>query len=249
MTEWFCQRGLPIINPMGAWTHDSEWLVMDGYDALVTYKNMKSLSVRIKPPRGDVAVSAPLFTPEEVIVDFLRDRREWVLKHQAEVRLRSVGAEPLVTGGRVPLWGSWREVVVEEAARASASVVDGQIHVRRPRDNDGDARRAVDALYGREMGPAVVRQLEKWEPRIGRWSTEVKLKRMTSRWGSCHTISGVLTFNTMLAKFRPEALEYVVVHELVHLVERGHGPAFKARMSDHLPDWPVRKQMLRGSPC
>ncbi len=249
IAKWFCQRVLPIINRMGAWTYDSEWLVMDGYDAFVTYKNMKSLSVRIKPPYGEVAVSAPLFTPDHVIVDFLRDRHDWVLQHQAAVRLRSVGPEPLVSGGRVPLWGSWREVVVEDASRASARVVDKQVHIRRPKDDDEAARRAVDALYGRELGPAVARELSKWQPRIGRWCTEVKLKRMKTRWGSCHTITGALTFNTMLAKFSPEALEYVAVHELVHLVERGHGPVFKACMSAHLPEWPVRRQMLKDVPC
>lgn len=233
---------------MGAWTYDSEWLVMDGYDAFVTYKNMKSLSVRIKPPYGEVAVSAPLFTPDHVIVDFLRDRHEWVLHHQAAVRLRSVGPEPLVTGGRVQLWGAWRDVAVEEAARASARIVGGQLHIRRPKDDDEAARRAVDALYRRELVPAVTRELGEWEPRIGRWSTEVKLKRMKSRWGSCNTNTGALTFNTMLAKFPPEALEFVVVHELVHLLERGHGPAFKAYMGALMPDWPARRQMLRDGP-
>lgn len=246
--EWFCQRVLPIIEPMGAWTYDRQWLVMDGYDALVTYKNMRSLRVRITPPEGEVAVSAPIDTPEHVITDFLRDRHEWVLRHQAAVRLRSAQPTPLVTGGRVRLWGSWREVVLTEASRASARLLDGRVHIHCPRGDDDAARRAVDALYGREMVPAVARELATWEPRIERRSTDTRLKRMKSRWGSCNTVTGAVTFNTMLAKFPPEALEYVVVHELVHLVERGHGPAFKACMHDLLPDWPARRQMLRDGP-
>lgn len=232
---------------MGAWTYDSEWLVMDGYDALVTYKNMKCLRVRIKPPHGEVAVSAPLFTPEQVIVDFLRDRHEWVLQHQAAVRMRSVGPDPLVTGGLVLLWGSAIEIAVEDGTRASARLVDGRIHIRRPKDDEAAARRAVDALYRRELGPAVLRALEKWEPRIRRASPDVKLRRMKSRWGSCNTVTGALTFNTLLAKFPPDALEFVVVHELVHLLERGHGPAFKAYMDAYLPDWPLRRRMLRDA--
>ncbi|MGO1384398.1 MAG: M48 family metallopeptidase [Arachnia sp.] len=234
---------------MGAWTYDSEWLAMDGYDAFVTYKNMKSLSVRIKPPHGEVMVSAPLFTPEHVIVDFLRGRHDWVQHHQAAIRLRSVGPSPLVTGSRVPLWGAWREVVVEEGARASARIVAGNIHIRRPGDDDDAARRAVDALYRRELVPAVMQDIGRWETRVGRCATEVRVKRMKSRWGSCNTQTGALTFNSMLAKFSPKALEMVVVHELVHLLERGHGEAFKAHMNVHLPDWPVRRQMLREDPC
>lgn len=234
---------------MGAWTYDSEWLVMDGYDALVTYKNMRSLRVRIKPPHGEVAVSAPLFTPEHVIVDFLRDRHEWVTQHRAAIRLSSVDPHPLKTGGYVPLWGTQREIVVADAVRASARLADALILIQRPEGDDAAARDAVDALYRREVESAVTRELEKWEPRIRRASTSVKFKRMKSRWGSCDTGTGALTFNTMLAKFPCEALEFVVVHELVHLLERGHGPAFKALMHAHLPDWQARRQMLRAGPC
>ncbi len=248
-SQWFCQRFLPIIVGMGAWTYDSQWLVMDGYDARITYKNMKSLRMRIKPPHGEVVVSAPLSTPDHVIMDFLRERHEWILKHRAEVRSRAAAPESFVTGGRVPLWGWWRELVVEDASRTSARIVGGQVHVRRPANDHEAARRAVDALYEREMGPAVVEELERWEPRIGRQPTQIRLKRMTSRWGSCHPVTGAMSFNVMLAKFRPEALEYVVVHELVHLVERGHGPAFRACMSAHLPDWPERRKLLREAPC
>lgn len=222
---------------------------MDEYEALVTYKNMKNISVRIKPPHGEVAVSAPLFTPEHVIVSFLQNMREWILTHQGEVRLRSRPPESLVTGGQLPLWGSWRPVVVEDAARATARIVNGEVHIGRPAGDDEAARRAVDALYRRELGPLVADVLETWEPRVGRSSTQVRLKRMTSRWGSCQPSTGAMTFNTMLAKYSVEALEYVVVHELVHLLERGHGPAFKACMSAHLPDWQRRRQLLREDPC
>lgn len=234
---------------MGAWTYDSGWLGMDGYDAFVTYKNMRSLRVRIMPPDGEVAVSAPLFTPDHVITDFLRDRHDWVLEHQAAVRLRSVGPEPLVTGGRVLLWGSWREITLVQAPRASARIVDGGVQIRCPDGDEQAAQRAVDALYRRELGPVVAQELEKWEPRVGRSSTEVRLKRMKSRWGSCNTITGAVTFNTMLAKFPPEALEFVVVHELVHFLESNHGPRFKAHMGALLPDWPARRQLLRHGPC
>lgn len=247
--KWLCQRLLPIIIHMGAWTYDTEWLEMDGYRALVSYKNMKSLSVRVKPPHGAVTVSVPLFTPKNVIVAFLRDRHDWVVHSQSTVSVPPVGAGPLVTGGRVPLWGAGREIVVEDAARATAKTRDGRIYIRCPTGDDDAARRAVDSLYRQELGEVVDRLLEQWQPRVGRNATGVKLKRMKSRWGSCNTITGALTFNTMLAKFHPEALEYVVVHELVHLLERGHGQLFKSYMSAFLPDWSARRQMLEEGPC
>ncbi|NHB83830.1 M48 family metallopeptidase [Tessaracoccus sp. HDW20] len=86
-----------------------------------------------------------------------------------------------------------------------------------------------------------------WQGRIGREASLVRLRRMTTRWGTCNTRTGAITLNVALAEYRPEMLEYVVVHELVHLWERGHGPAFTARMDAHLPDWRSRKAALRGA--
>lgn len=233
---------------MDSWATSSEYLQMDGFEALVTYKAMKRLRVRIRPPEGAVTVSAPFDTPERVIEDFLRDNHQWILQTQSAVRLRSPRPERLATGGRVRLWGTWREVVLQESSRASARTVGDRIHIRCPAGDDEAARRAMEALYRREMGPALDQLREKWEPRVGRRAAGTRLRRMTSRWGSCNTVTAVITFNTALARFEPAALEFVVVHELVHLLERGHGPAFKAHMSALLPDWSARRQLLREGP-
>lgn len=235
-------------SSMTSWTTFSDVLLMDGYEAQVTYKVMKRLRVRIKPPDGTVAVSAPLDTPEHVIDGFLRTHHAWILQTRSAVRLRSPRPESLVTGGRVRLWGTWRELVVQDAARARAREINGHIHIQRPFEDGDAARRAMEALYRREMGIALERLLALWEPQVGRRAAGTKLRRMTSRWGSCNTVTAVITFNTMLAKFAPEALEFVVVHELVHLLERGHGPVFKGHMGRLLPDWPSRRQLLREAP-
>ena len=221
---------------------------MDGYGALVTYKAMKRLRVRIKPPDGAVTVSAPIDTPDHVIERFLDANHQWILQTQAAVRLRSPHPERLVTGGRVRLWGTWHEVERLESTRASAKLVGNRIHIRCPTGDDEAARRAVESLYRREMAPALDRLREEWEPRVGRSAAGTKLRRMTSRWGSCNTVTAVITFNTALARFEPEALEFVVVHELVHLLERGHGPVFKAHMSALLPDWSARRRLLQDGP-
>ena len=221
---------------------------MDGYDARITYKAMKRLRLRIQPPDGVVTVSVPHDTPDHVIHSFLSKNHGWILENQSAVRLRSPGQAPLVTGGRVELWGTWRELVVTDAGRASARVVDGCVHIQRPTDDDDASRRAMEALYRREMGPALQKLLEVWEPRVGRRAQAIKLRRMTSRWGSCNTVTGAITFNTALARFPVEALEFAVVHELVHLLEHGHGAVFKGHMGRLLPDWPARRQLLRKGP-
>ncbi len=226
----------------------SNLLQLNGFEAHVTYKDVKRLRLRITPPDGVVAVSAPHGTAERVITRFLDENNAWILQTQTMVRLRSPMPQRLVTGGRIRLWGTWRELEVGDAARASARLQDGRIHIDRPAGDEDAARRGVEALYRREMGPAAVDVLREWEPRVGRSTTGTKLRRMTSRWGSCNTMTAVITFNTALARFPPEALEFVVVHELVHLLERGHGPIFKAHMNRLLPDWSARRQLLREGP-
>ncbi|WP_302396768.1 M48 family metallopeptidase [Eggerthella sinensis] len=90
--------------------------------------------------------------------------------------------------------------------------------------------------------PALV---EAWEPIMGVKAGKLAYHNMTSRWGSCQPATGRICINVRLALYPPECLEYVVVHELCHLLERGHGPRFKALMDAFMPDWRTRRAKLR----
>ena len=92
---------------------------------------------------------------------------------------------------------------------------------------------------------AVPLLLEKWEPVIGVRAKKLAYRNMKSRWGSCQPATGRVCINTRLALYPMECLEYVVVHELVHMLEPSHNARFKALMSEFLPDWKRRQQLLR----
>ena len=87
--------------------------------------------------------------------------------------------------------------------------------------------------------------VERWERVMGVKAQKLVYRNMTSRWGSCQPATGRICINVRLALYPPECLEYVVVHELCHLLERGHGPAFQALMTRYLPDWKERRAKLR----
>ncbi len=87
---------------------------------------------------------------------------------------------------------------------------------------------------------------EKWSMRIEKQPTHITLRIMTSRWGSCTPVTGRIRLNLALAFMPEELLEYVYVHELTHLYERGHGEGFKRRMSVYLPDWKQRRRALNS---
>lgn len=87
--------------------------------------------------------------------------------------------------------------------------------------------------------------IAKWEPIMGVKACKIAYRNMTSRWGSCQPSTGRICINVRLALYPPECLEYVVVHELCHLLERGHGPRFHALMDAFLPDWKAIRAKLR----
>ena len=87
--------------------------------------------------------------------------------------------------------------------------------------------------------------IAKWEPIMGVKAGKIAYRNMTSRWGSCQPSTGRICINVRLALYPPECLEYVVVHELCHLLERGHGPRFHALMDAFLPDWKAIRAKLR----
>lgn len=87
--------------------------------------------------------------------------------------------------------------------------------------------------------------IAKWEPIIGVKAGKIAYRNMTSRWGSCQPSTGRICINVRLALYPPECLEYVVVHELCHLLERSHGPRFHALMDAFLPDWKAIQAKLR----
>ncbi len=121
-------------------------------------------------------------------------------------------------------------------------------------------RRAADSPMARadDADPAQVRQWRQaveacvpalvaaWEPLMGVTAGSLAYRNMRSRWGSCQPATGRICINVRLALYPPECLEYVVVHELCHLIEPGHGSAFHALMDGFMPDWRDRRARLRA---
>lgn len=130
---------------------------------------------------------------------------------------------------------------------AKRAWIDGRLraHAKAPYGLVGDASAEEVAAWRAVVEAAAPALVAKWESVMGVRSGEIAYRSMTSRWGSCNPKTGRICLNVQLAKFPPECLEYVVVHELCHLLERGHGPRFKALMDSFLPDWRERRAKLR----
>lgn len=114
-----------------------------------------------------------------------------------------------------------------------------------PRVEAAQATAEEVAVWRAVVQACVPALVETWEPLMGVKAGKIAYRNMTSRWGSCQPATGRICINVRLALYPPECLEYVVVHELCHLRERGHGPRFKALMDTYLPDWRERRAKLR----
>ena len=114
-----------------------------------------------------------------------------------------------------------------------------------PRAEAAAATPAEVAQWKAVVAACVPALIEAWEPIMGVKAGKIAYRNMTSRWGSCQPSTGCICINVRLALYPPECLEYVVVHELCHLLERGHGPRFHALMDTFMPDWKERRAKLR----
>lgn len=116
---------------------------------------------------------------------------------------------------------------------------------QRPSSEAAQAIEAQVAEWRAVVSACVPALIEAWEPILGVKAGKLAYRNMKSRWGSCQPATGRICINVRLALYPPECLEYVVVHELCHLLVRGHGPDFYALMDKVMPDWKQRRAKLR----
>ncbi len=222
-------------------------LAVDDLAVEVTRKRIRNLNLSIHPERG-VRVSAPHRTSDAEIRAFVSSRREWIDRHRD--RIRREAPVTVRQGAVIAVWGAPHRIEVVESGSRSRVVApgDGTLSVRvPPGSTEAVRRRALDAWLRRQVAGEAGRLIARWTPPIGVRVAACTVRRMTSRWGSASPERRRITLNLELATHPPEYLEYVVVHEMVHLIEAGHGRGFQRLMNRHLPDWKrLRRELNRG---
>ena len=222
---------------------------VDGLDVEITLRNTGNLYVRVHPPDGRVRVSAPRRLGEDRIRAAIRERHSWIRRHQERIRAAHPdGATTLLSGDLIHLWGvPHRMEVVTTPGRPGVAVTGDRITLSVAADADeAHRRRVLDLWYRGLIRERVPDLLERWEARCATTVPHLTIRRMSTRWGSCNVRTRRITLNSELAARDPRCLEYVLVHEMAHYVEAGHGPRFQAVMDGLLPDWRERRALLNG---
>lgn len=202
----------------------------------VRAKSPASAGRRAPQRRGPVA------EPVELEVDGLAVRL-------VRKRVKNINLRVKAPDGRVEVSAPPRasDAVVAAFVREKRSWIDAKRAevASSPRVEAAQASPDEVAAWRAVVEACVPALVEAWEPLMGVKAGKLAYRNMTSRWGSCQPATGRICINVRLALYPPECLEYVVVHELCHLRERGHGQRFKDLMDTYMPDWRERRAKLR----
>lgn len=199
--------------------------------------------------QGELRLTAPMAYSQAEAIAFIEQHLDWIAKHLERFKAQQA-LEP-ADYSQLHYLGTCYPTRIHQhpIGPRMALEADGLLHLYlKPSTKETDLEKIVHAWYAVELRRLVEPLVMDWETKMGVKSAGLRFRRMTSRWGSCHTGTRVITLNTSLAKATPACIEYVVVHELAHLLERGHGPAFKAVLDRYLPDWRERRAALQRGP-
>lgn len=217
----------------------------------VVRKGIKHLHLSVLPPQGRVRISAPERLSGESIRAFAVSKLPWIRRQrrklseqEREIRRDFVDRESHY------LWGNRFLLQVEEVEERPRVTLEGRrLHLTVRPDTDRDRREALVARWYRDqVRTEAAALIARWEERLGVRVERFFVQHMKTRWGTCNPTARSIRLNTELAKKPPECLEYIVVHEMVHLLEASHGERFVALMDQHLPRWQSARDRLNRFP-
>lgn len=217
----------------------------------VMRKGIKNVHLSVYPPKGQVRISAPLRMSLDTIRLFAISKLGWIRQQQKKLREqeRESQREYLDRESHY-VWGRrFLLKVVEEDVAPGVQIRHGTLLLRvRPGADDGTREAVVAGWYRQILKTAVRPLIEAWEPRLSVTVSGFFVQQMKTKWGSCNATARTIRLNTELAKKPSECLEYIVVHEMVHLLEPTHNARF-TRLLDHvMPQWQHYRDTLNGLP-
>jgi len=238
--------------PKTSVTTEEYKLEVMGIPVEVVRKNIKNLHLAVYPPDGRVRVAAPLHLNQDAVRLAIISRIGWIRKKQDAFRNQArQSRREMVTGESHYFQGRRYRLKVVEINRPPTVKLSNNstIELRVRPGSDRAKREAVlYSWYRKKLKGQIPAVINKWEPIIGVKIADWGVRKMKTRWGSCNRKAGRIWLNLELAKKSPSCLEYVVVHEMLHLVERHHNDRFKELISDLLPSWQTTRDELNRSP-
>jgi len=217
----------------------------------VVQKDIKNVHLSVHPPNGRVRIAAPLRMSMNTIRVFAISKLEWIKEQQRKLceQEREPAREYLDRESHY-VWG--KRYLLQVTERDHVPSVELK-HTKlllfvRPQTSEEKRHAIVESWYREQVRIVAPDLIAKWEPMMKVSVARFHVQRMRTRWGSCNPIARSIRLNTDLAKKPRECLEYIIVHEMLHLLEPTHNPRFVALMDRFMPRWHLLREMLNRLP-
>lgn len=217
----------------------------------VILKDIKNVHLSVYPPTGRVRISAPLNSNLDTLRIYAISKLPWIKRNQVKLKnqARETPREYLERESHY-VWGKrylLKIVKVETAARVELKHSQLVMYVR-PSTQTHQMQTILDAWHREQLKSAVPELIEKWQKLIGVSVNNLYIQKMKTKWGSCNFESRNIRLNSELAKKPIEYLEYVIVHEITHLIEPTHNQQFVSLMDQFMPKWQHYRDQLNQLP-
>jgi predicted metal-dependent hydrolase len=226
-------------------------LELDGLRIEVSPRPVKQLRLTVNDRQGKISAVAPLQLSEQYIRDIVQSKLPWIRKHLERYTQPVQANRPAYRNGALHLLEgkSYRLELIPDAESNRILLHGDRIELRtKPGASEQMAPTLLYALYRARLQPRAKRLLSEWQQKMGVRLSHWGIKLMKSRWGSCNSRARRVWLNLELAKHSDRHLEFIIVHELAHLLEPSHNARFKALMDSFIPDWRTRAEELKTTP-
>jgi predicted metal-dependent hydrolase len=218
----------------------------------VIRKDIKNLHLSVMPPQGRVRVAAPLAVSDDRVRAAVVCRLAWIKRQQLEFEEQPrQSAREMVSGESHYFMGQrYLLEVIEKPGMNKMDFKNNQklrLYVG-PGTGVKSRQEILLEWYRKQLKKRVAVLLTHWQRKIGVEVSDWGIKKMKTRWGTCNIAAKRIWLNLELAKKSPDCLEYVLVHELVHLLERHHNDQFRAHMDGFMPNWRLHRSTLNSAP-
>lgn len=216
----------------------------------VISKNIKNIHLSVHPPNGRVRLAAPKTMNDEALRLFAISKLSWIKKQRKRFKnqTRETPRE-FISGESHYLFGKrYLLNVVETKSKQRVEIANNRYLNLYVRKNSTKEKREkiMNEWYRSELKLQIPKYIEKWEKIMNVSVNDWNVRKMQTIWGSCNIQEKRILINLELAKKNPRGLEYIVVHEMVHLLERNHNDRFKEHMDKFLPNWRAVRNEING---
>ncbi len=224
-------------------------VILSGYPVVLTRKKIKPIHLKICPPDGKLKLSAPLHVSLAAIEKFIIHKLSWIEKAIVKVQTQNIISTPAYQNGELhyflgqPYTLKITDFADENGIRLHNDFVM-EVLIKKWASNE-QVEKILFAFYRNELKKLIPNLLTTWEPLVGVNALEWRIRRMKTRWGTCNPAKRRIWLSLELIKRPVICLEYILVHELVHLLEPSHNTRFYTLLDSFMPDWHEADTLLK----